>query len=79
MSRKALWTSFGAALSLFALVAFGPGAPQARASSGCYSPGESGTVCGMVQVCDLGGCFYWVYRESPPCRPSGAGPACDEE
>lgn len=77
MSRKA--PSLSASLVLFALVSLGPGVQKARASDGCYYVGGSGPVCGLVQVCDLGGCFYWVYRDSPPCRPAGAGPSCADE
>ena len=79
MSRKALWTSLGASLVLFGLVSFGPGVEKARADEGCYTVGDEGTVCALVQVCDLGGCFYWTYREGPACRPAGAGPSCADE
>jgi hypothetical protein len=76
MSRKTLWTSLIASLVLFALVSFGPGVQKARASAGCYDIGDEGTLCAVVQVCDLGGCFWYTYRDGPPCRPAGSGPSC---
>jgi len=79
MSRKLLWTSLALALALFGLVSFGPGTRAARASSGCYMTGSEGKICDVVQVCEITHCYYWLYIESPPCRPAGAGPSCADE
>jgi hypothetical protein len=79
MSRKLLWTSLTASLTLFALVSFGPGTQTAEATGGCYMTGSYGPMCNVVQICEISYCHYHIYRESAPCRPSGAGPACDEE
>lgn len=78
MSRKLLWTSLAASVALFGMVSFGPGVQKARASEGCYMTGDTGTICNIVQVCELSYCHYHIYRDTAPCRPSGPGPTCDQ-
>jgi hypothetical protein len=77
MSRKFLWTSFTASIILFGAVAFGGGTRTLEASAGCYMTGSEGTICNIVQVCELTHCHYHIYRDSAPCRPAGAGPSCE--
>jgi hypothetical protein len=77
MSRKFLWTSLAASLALFGVASSGPGTPSLEAAAGCYMTGSEGTICNIVQVCELTHCHYHIYRDSAPCRPAGAGPSCE--
>lgn len=75
MSRKWLWLSLLASLGLFTGAAVGPFTSPAQAE-GCFMTGSVGTVCGVVQHCDLNHCHYHTYVDTPACRPSGSGPDC---